>query len=103
MMGFIVPGVMSIGNIWLALLSAIIGLVVLAVVPVLTGRQMLGVIRNRFGEAVAEEAYKRCEFSRFMANKNFTIGEIQRELSERWSREQAEGHSEAEGAAAANQ
>lgn len=90
LLGFVIPGMMSIGSMWMTVLSAAIGLVVLAVAPVLAGRHMLTVIRNRFGEAVAEEAYKNCEFSRFMANKNFTIGEIQAELSARWEREQAE-------------
>lgn len=90
LLGFVIPGMMSIGSMWMTILSAAIGLVVLAVAPVLAGRHMLTVIRNRFGEAVAEEAYKHCEFSRFMANRNFTIGDIQKDLSARWEREQAE-------------
>lgn len=90
LLGFVIPGMMSIGSMWMTILSAAIGLVVLAVAPVLAGRHMLAVIRNRFGEAVAEEAYKHCEFSRFIANRNFTIGDIQKDLSARWEREQAE-------------
>jgi len=90
LLGFVIPGMMSIGSMWMIILSAAIGLVVLAVAPVLAGRHMLTVIRNRFGEAVAEEAYKHCQFSRFMANRNFTIGDIQKDLSARWEREQAE-------------
>lgn len=90
LLGFVIPGMMSIGSMWMTILSAAIGLVVLAGAPVLAGRHMLTVIRNRFGEAVAEEAYKHCEFSRFMANRNFTIGDIQKDLSARWEREQAE-------------
>lgn len=99
MLGFVVPGVMSIGSTWLTVLSVLIGLIVLAIVPVFTGRRMLEVIRNRFGDEVAEQAYRHCEFSRFMANKNFTIGEIQEELVKHWARQRAIAEDEAEQAA----
>lgn len=84
LMGFVLPGMMSVGSLWLTVLSVVIGLSVLAVVPILTGRQTLNLIKNRFGEDVAQEAYSHCELSRYMSNKTFTVGDIQKELAKRY-------------------
>jgi len=79
--GFIVPGLPAIDSPEWLYLAALIGLVILAVAPVLIGKSVAKEIRSRFGEAVLERALHHCTLGRYMRNKGFTIGDIQAQLA----------------------
>ncbi len=78
--GFIVPGLPAIDSPGWLYLAALIGVVVLAVAPVLIGKSVAKEIEHRFGKAVLERALHHCTLGRYLRNKTFTIGDIQAQL-----------------------
>lgn len=91
--GFIVPGLPAVDQPIFLYGAGLIGLTVLAVVPVMIGKSVAKEIEQRFGSEVLERALHHCTLGRYIRNKAFTIGEIQAEL---------EAKRQAEGRAAAN-
>lgn len=89
LLAFVIPGMMAVGAIWKVILAALFALSVFIVLPVFTGHQTLAVIRNRFGQDVADETMVWCEWGRYSSNKAFTIGDIQKELARRYDQSQA--------------
>jgi uncharacterized membrane protein len=78
--GFVLPGLVAVSVPIMIYVAAVIGLIVLAVVPVLTGKSAAKEIQERFGDEVLKRALRNCTFGRYMRNKHFTIGDIQDQI-----------------------
>lgn len=78
--GFVLPGLVAVSVPFMIYVAAVIGLIVLAVVPVLTGMSAAKEIRERFGDEVLKRVLRNCTFGRYMRNKHFTIGDIQDQI-----------------------